>query len=185
VRDSVWLSGRCDGPLDGTVAAHSPFSASRSFRFVGILVVKIQITGGEAVSTQDGASDDRPSKDGPLSYAPKNVRRGGPEPKRGGAPGTDDVARLRQGPQAPGPTEQFLKRLNQRPVFAAKLSSVPGHPPATGMTGVPACRRRRGDGRRFYRLPTGFVVTITSHAAAGPPGRPTRSAGIGIQTICR
>jgi hypothetical protein len=80
------------------------------------------------VSTQDRGPDDRPSKDGPLKYAPKDVRHVEPEPNPAGAPGTDDVAPLHQGPapriQAPEPTEQPWKQLDQRPVFAGDVVIV-------------------------------------------------------------
>jgi NitT/TauT family transport system substrate-binding protein len=80
------------------------------------------------VSTHDREPDDRPSKDGPLKYAPKKVRPVEPEPNPAGAPGKDDVAPLREGPaphiQAPEPTEQPWKQLNQRPVFAGDVAIV-------------------------------------------------------------
>jgi hypothetical protein len=66
--------------------------------------------------------DDRPSKDGPLNYAPKKVRQAEPEPNPAGAPGNDDVAPLRQAPaphiQASEPAEPPPERSNQRPLFA-------------------------------------------------------------------
>jgi NitT/TauT family transport system substrate-binding protein len=66
--------------------------------------------------------DDRPSKDGPLSYAPKKVRHAEPEPNPAGAPGKDDVAPLRQAPaphiHPPEPAEPSWEPSNQRPEFA-------------------------------------------------------------------
>jgi NitT/TauT family transport system substrate-binding protein len=66
------------------------------------------------VSTPDREPDNRPSKDGPLSYAPKNVRHAEPESNPAGAPGEDDVAPLRETPaphiQAPEPAEQTWKQ---------------------------------------------------------------------------
>src|SRR5215470_10119966 len=59
--------------------------------------------------------NDRPSKDGPLSYAPKKVRHAEPEPNPAAAPGKDDVAPLSQ---APEPAEALRTRSNQRPGFA-------------------------------------------------------------------
>src|SRR5215468_1930187 len=59
--------------------------------------------------------DDTPSKDGPLSYAPKKVRHGEPEPNPAAAPGKDDAAPLSQ---APEPAEALWSRSDQRPVFA-------------------------------------------------------------------
>src|SRR5260370_11901304 len=63
--------------------------------------------------------DDRPSKDGPLSYAPKKVRQAEPEPNPAGAPAKDDIAPLRQEPaphiQAPEPAEPPWERSNLSP----------------------------------------------------------------------
>jgi hypothetical protein len=70
--------------------------------------------------------DDRPSKDGPLSCAPKKVRDAEPEPNPAEALGKDVVAALRQAPappiQAPEPTEPPWKRSNKRPVFASDVA---------------------------------------------------------------
>src|SRR5260370_20627645 len=77
------------------------------------------------MSTPVRERDDRPSKDGPLSYAPKKVRHAEPEPNPAEAPGKDDVAPLRQAPapdiQAPEPAEPLLKPSNQRPAFAGDV----------------------------------------------------------------
>src|SRR5215475_10472055 len=62
--------------------------------------------------------DDRPSKDGPLSYAPKKVRHAEPEPNPAAAPGKDDVAPLSQ---APEPAEALRTRSNHRPVVAGDV----------------------------------------------------------------
>src|SRR5215813_2005284 len=65
--------------------------------------------------------DDRPSKDGPMNYAPKKVRHVEP------APGKDDVAPLSQ---APEPAEALWTRSNQRPLFAddAAIDELRGEP---------------------------------------------------------
>jgi NitT/TauT family transport system substrate-binding protein len=57
--------------------------------------------------------DDTPSKDGPLSYAPKKVRHGEPEPNPAAAPGKDDAAPLSH---APEPAESLWSRSDQRRV---------------------------------------------------------------------
>jgi hypothetical protein len=87
------------------------------------------------MSTPVREPDDRPSKDGPLSYAPKKVRHPGPEPNPAGAPGKDDVAPLRQAPaphiQAPEPAEPPWKQSEPPPpstsrkyVLAGRLAGV-------------------------------------------------------------
>src|SRR5215831_5864093 len=68
--------------------------------------------------------NDRPSKDGPLSYAPKKVRHAEPEPNPAAAPGKDDVAPLSQ---APEPAEALWTRSNQR--FALPPNRIPEPPP--------------------------------------------------------
>jgi hypothetical protein len=93
--------------------------------------------------------DDRPSPDGPSSYASKKVRHTKPQLHPAGTPGKDNVAPLSQAPappiQAPEPTEPPWKRSNKRPVFTSdvviaelsrKLALCPdrieGPPPSTG-----------------------------------------------------
>src|SRR5216684_3934740 len=85
------------------------------------------------MSTPVREPDDRPSKDGPLSYAPKKDRHAEPEPNPAGAPGKD-VAPLRQAPaphiQAPEPAEPPWKRSEPPPstgrkyVLAGRLAGV-------------------------------------------------------------
>jgi NitT/TauT family transport system substrate-binding protein len=86
------------------------------------------------MSTPVREPDDRPSKDGPLSYVPK-ARHAEPEPNPAGAPGKDDVAPLRQAPaphiQAPEPAEPPWKRSESPPpstgrkyVLAGRLAGV-------------------------------------------------------------
>src|SRR5262249_49271088 len=83
--------------------------------------------------------DDRPSKDGPSTYAPKKVRHAEPEPNPAAAPGKDDVAPLSQPPE---PAEAPWTRSNQRPVsadevaiaqlrgeFALRANRIPEPPP--------------------------------------------------------
>jgi len=71
------------------------------------------------MSTPVREPDEGPSKDGPLSYAPKKARHAEPEPNPAGAPGKDDVAPLRQAPaphiQAPEPAEPPWERSNLSP----------------------------------------------------------------------
>src|SRR5258708_39386073 len=92
--------------------------------------------------------DDRPSKDGPLSYAPKKVRHAEPEPNPAGAPGKDDVAPLRQAPaphiQAPEPAEPPWEQSDDVAIaeLRDKLALSPDRipeppPPSTGGENMP------------------------------------------------
>src|SRR5579883_1992309 len=68
------------------------------------------------MSTPVREPDDGPSKDGPLSYAPKKVRQAEPGQNPAGKPGKDDVVPLRQAPaphiQAPEPAEPPWNQLS-------------------------------------------------------------------------
>src|SRR5579864_6480172 len=75
------------------------------------------------MSTPDQEPDARPSKDEPLSYAPKRVRQAVPEANSTGAPAMDDGAPLHQ---APEPAER-PKRPDQRPVFAGDAAERSKH----------------------------------------------------------
>src|SRR5499427_7686659 len=121
--------------------------------------------------------DDRPSKDGPLSYAPKKVRHAEPEPNPAAAPGKDDVAPLSQ---APEPAEALWTRSNQRPVFAddVAIAELRGElaPPPNWIPEPPP----PSTGRKYVlagRLAGLAMLTAVSFIAyrlgsAPPPGSP-------------
>src|SRR5262252_1707712 len=121
--------------------------------------------------------DDRPSKDGPLSYAPKKVRHAEPEPNPAAAPGKDDVAPLSQ---APEPAEALRTRSNQRPVFAddVAIAELRGElaPPPNWIPEPPP----PSTGRKYVlagRLAGLAMLTAVSFIAyrlgsAPPPGSP-------------
>jgi hypothetical protein len=71
------------------------------------------------MSTPDQEPDARPSKDEPLSYAPKKVRHAEQEPNPAGAPATDDVAPLHEVPE---PAEYPWNQSDQRQAFAGDVA---------------------------------------------------------------
>src|SRR5215471_6397104 len=109
--------------------------------------------------------NDRPSKDGPLSYAPKKVRHAEPEPNPAAAPGKDDVAPLSQ---APEPAEALWTRSNQR--FALPPNRIPEPPPPS--TGGKYVLAGRLAGVAMVTA-VGFIAYRLG--SAPPPGSPPRA----------
>jgi NitT/TauT family transport system substrate-binding protein len=99
--------------------------------------------------------DDRPSKDGPSSYAPKKVRQAA-------APGKDDVAPLSP---APEPAEALWTQSNQR--FAPPPNRIPEPPPPS--TGGKYVLAGRLAGLAMLTA-VGFIAYRLG--SAPPPGAP-------------
>src|SRR5258708_40292112 len=121
------------------------------------------------MSTPVREPDEGPSKDGPLSYAPKKARHAEPEPNPAGAPGKDDVAPLRQAPaphiQAPEPAEPPWERSNLSP------DRIPEPPPRKyGLAGRPA-RAPLVPAPGFFGYPPGSAPPSGPPPPA-PPARP-------------